>query len=347
MPLLHQFAAPAGLTELSADGLQAWHERNAAIVAESAVGFGPAYYDPTAEDTPEDLAPVRIVWGAFPATIIALHGLGARRWNVADASRSQRNGLGHDEYCEWGVERNENGKVVRITFTTEVPEYWKHIAATDDRLLLALYRELAGPQVQLDDLFSGGEYLPRNGWNDVVGPDGSSVPARPIHLLHGSNQLDAAIKLAREATVLRHDADGEPVLDRHQLVRCSNLGEPLRNSDPQIAQVVNDAVAEGMEVTLKDPLGLYIDGLQSAGIVAPDGADAVDFWHIERGGAEHAVRASFAVPPEKPYVVGDLSIDGRPITRGGQVADKVRVRLDAFAKPGGTAPPREPCIGAG
>lgn len=344
MPLLQQFAAPAHLTELSPEALQAWHERNAAIVAASAAEFRP-YYDPTTEDTPEGLEPVRIVWGAFPATITAVHGLGARRWDLADASRSGPDGFGHDEYCEWGVERDSDGKVVRVTFTTEVPEYWEHIAEHDDELLLALYRELAGAQVQLDDLFSNGRYLPQNKWNDLTGPDGDSVPARPIHLLHGSNTLGAAVKLARDATVLRHDRDGQPVTDRQQLVACSHLGEPLRNSDPQIAQVVNDAVAEGMEVTLKDPLGLYLDGLQSAGIVAPDGTDAIEFWRIERGTEEHAVRASFAVPSDKSYVVGDLTIDGRPIMRGGQVADKVRVRLDAFAKPGGTVPAREPCVG--
>lgn len=345
MPVLEQFAAPAHLNELSPEALQAWHERNAAIVAASAAKFGP-YYDPTDEDTPEGLRPVRIVWSAFPATITAVHGLGAARWDIADASRSQDDGFGHDEYCEWGVERNRNGKIVRITFTTEIPEYWDHVAKANPDLLLALYRELAGEQVQPDDLFDDGQYMLRNRWNDVVGPDGSP-PARPIHLLHGSNTLDAAIKLAREATVLRHDRDGEPVLDRHQLVICSGLGEPLRNSDPQIAQVVNDAVSDGMRVTLKDPLGLYLDGLQSAGVATPDGTDAVEFWHVERGTDQHTVRASFAVPPDKPYVVGDLTIDGRPITRGGQVADKVRVRLEAYAKPGGNVPAREPCVGGG
>jgi hypothetical protein len=101
MPLLQQFAAPAHLSELSPQALQAWHERNAAIVAESAADFGP-YYDPTTEDTPEGLKPVGIVWGAFPATIVAVHGLGARRWDIADASRSGPDGFGHDELLRVG-----------------------------------------------------------------------------------------------------------------------------------------------------------------------------------------------------------------------------------------------------
>lgn len=345
MPLLAQFAAPAHLTELSAQALEAWHERNAAVVAAKAAQFGP-YYDPTADDTPEGLKPAQIVWSAFPARLTKRFGLGALRWDVADASRAQPNGLGHDEYCEWGVERRADGKIVRVTFTTETPEYWEHIAAHDDALLLELYRDLAGQEVQMDDLFENKQYRPQNIWNDVVGPDGDSVPARPIHFLQGSNTLDAAIDLAADATVLRRAINGEPVLDRRELVRCSRLGEPERQSDPQIAQVVNDAVANGMEVTLKDPIGLYLDGLQSAGIVAPDGTDAAEFWHVERGTDGHVVRASFSVP-EKTYVVGDLTIDGRRITRGGQVADKVRIRIDAFAKPGGTVPARQPCVSTG
>ena len=63
---------------------------------------------------------------------------------------------------------------------------------------------------------------------------------------------------------------------------------------------------------------------------------------MERQTADHAVRASFAVRGE-PYVAGDLEIDGLPITRGGQQADKVRVRLDTFAKPGGAIAAQAVC----
>ena len=76
-----------------------------------------------------------------------------------------------------------------------------------------------------------------------------------------TNTLFAALVLAAQATVLRHDADGEPVTSAMALVRCGRLGEPRRNSDPQIAAAVNDAAATGAEISLQDPFGLYIDRL--------------------------------------------------------------------------------------
>jgi hypothetical protein len=131
--------------------------------------------------------------------------------------------------------------------------------------------------------------------------------------------------------------------DRQELVVCARLGNPFRNSDPQIAQIVNDAATSGDEITLLDPVGLYLDGLLSAGMETPDGADAAEFWHVERGSPGHAVRASFAVTEDRDYVVGDIEINGRPITRGAQVADKVRIRVGAVVKPGDHQPVRNPC----
>ena len=106
---------------------------------------------------------------------------------------------------------------------------------------------------------------------------------------------------------------------------------------------MNDAATLGNEITLLDPVGLYLDGLLSAGMETPDGADAADFWRIERGEPGHAVRASFAVPEDRGYVVGDIKVDGRPITRGGQVADNVRVLIAAVVKPGDHQPVRRRC----
>lgn len=151
------------------------------------------------------------------------------------------------------------------------------------------------------------------------------------------------MKLVAEATVLRRRDDGTPVTDRQELVICGGLGDPFRNSDPQIAEIVNDAASLGTEVTLLDPMGLYIDGLLTAGMTTPDGADASDFWQVERGKPDFAVRASFSVPEERGYAVGDITISGRPITRGAQIADKVRVRTQAVVKPGNHQPVRKRC----
>src|SRR6185436_4866370 len=222
-------------------------------------------------------------------------------------------------------------------FTSETPEYYEQLLATDEQLLVDLYEQYAGQPVSLDELrTSDGRYDKRNRWNAAT--DG------PIaHLQQRSNTLAAAIVLAATATVLRHDAHGRPVVNQQELVRCGSLGEPARNSDPQIAAAVNQLAAQAFDVSLADPPGLYVDGIETAGIETPDGTDPATFWTVERGDEDHVVRARFEVPQELGYLVGDLRLAGRPIDFGGQLADRVSVKLAAVAQPGVHQPQSLPC----
>jgi hypothetical protein len=332
MAILSRFDTPGLLDELSEDHRLAWSRMVAGMIDEFTDGQFPQFYNPTVEDTPAGVTPAPIVWPAFPARVLREEGSGAARWDRADSSRREQ-----DEYCEWSVERDDDGKITRITFTTEVPEYWEHAAENDPSLLLELYRRFVDPRVELGDLFDDREeYVRQNPWN-------RSTEGRLAHLVQNTNNLFAAIALVAQATILREREDGTPVTDRQELVACARLGDPFRNSDPQIAEVVNDAATLGNEVALLDPVGLYLDGLQSAGMETPDGADAAEFWQVERGAPGHAVRASFEVPEGHGFVVGDIKIDGRPIARGAQVADKVRVRIGAVVKPGDHQPVRLRC----
>jgi hypothetical protein len=81
-------------------------------------------------------------------------------------------------------------------------------------------------------------------------------------------------------------------------------------------------------------------------MATPDGEDPATFWKIERGDSKHALRASYEVPETdgRNYIVGDITIDGKPIEFGGQLAVHVRVRLDAVIKPATHAPDRQPCV---
>ncbi len=330
MVILSHFDTPARLDELSDEARGAWSDKVNGMF-EQFTGPFPQFYNPTVDDTPEGLIPAPVAWPAFPARVKREVGPGPTRWDQADSSRDEQ-----DEYCEWSVERGEDDKITRVTFTTEVPEYWEHIAEHDPELLLRLYREHVDARVELDDLFDGSAYVRRNRWND-------STEGRVAHLVQGSNNLNAAVTLIAEATVLRSRNDGTPITDRQELVACGGLGDPFRNSDPQIAEIVNDAATLGTEITLLDPVGLYLDGLLSGGMETPDGADAGGFWHIEWGTPGHTVRASFAVPADRGYVVGDVKVNGRRITRGAQVADKVRIRTHAVVKPGNHQPERRRC----
>jgi hypothetical protein len=326
--ILPRFSTPGNVGDIHPE---AWGD----LVGETFAAFVgdefPQFYDPTSTDTPDDAEVAAVVWPAFPGS---LRGSAKERLEIADQHRGAQ-----DEYCEWGIERkNDNGKIIRITFTTEVPEYFEHLFATDRDGLLALYRALIGPQVEAGDLEQDGAYLRANQWN-------SSTERRPAHLMQSSNTLGAAIQLAAAATILR-ERNGKPVTGRQELVECGALGEPLRNSDPQIASAVNNAAASGAEITLNDPIGLYIDGLITGGMETPDGEDPAAFWRIERGDPQHTLRASYEVSDAEArgYVVGDITIDGRPIEFGGQLAVQVRVKLNAVIKPGAHQPSRQPCV---
>lgn len=330
MTTFTRFDTPANLRELDEQARDGWNTMFVDHAAQFAGQFT-HYFNPTAAEASTETAAVPIVWSAFPARLLGL-GTNNTRWAKADSTRDEQ-----DEYCEWIVARDDAGRILAVTFSTEVPEYWSHIAENNTDLLLALYGEFASPEATLEDLITDeGQYRRDNPWN-------SAQSDTITHLRQGSNELLAAIRLTAESTVLRHRADGTRITDRQELVRCGGLGEPLRNSDPQIAEVINDAVATGLRVTLADPLGLYLDGLQAAGMLTPDGTDPSTFWNVERGTAQAAVRATFAVPENLGYAVGDITIGGVPIEFGAQVADKVRVRIDGLAAVTDKEPTSQPC----
>jgi hypothetical protein len=291
-------------------------------------GSLPQFYDPTRKNTPPNTPKPMLSWVAFPAALRATTPSQAERWRLADRDRNQQ-----DEYCEWSVEKRA-GKITRVTFTTETPEYWEHLFETSPDLLLELYHELVDPRVQMAELRSAsGGYKRTNRWN-------SAQPGRLAHLMQVNNTLGAAVDLVARATVLRVKG-GQPVTNKQELVRCAGLGNPLRNSDPQIASAVNVAASQGNEVTLADPLGLHLGRPLTAGMVTPDGADAAEFWHVERGDRKHTLRARFEVPAARRYLVGDIKIDGRPVQFGGQIADRVQVWIKAAVKTANhTATPR-------
>lgn len=277
----------------------------------------PQFYDRTQEDTPKSATAPMVSWVAFPARL-----RGPSRMEVADGDRVEQ-----DEYCEWVVER-EGGKISRITFTTELPEYYEHLFATDKKALVALYRKLVDRRVTLADLKdSRGRYQRENQWN-------TSQPGRIAHLLQRNNNLGAAVDLVARATEQRIDANGKPVRNQQQLVQCAGLGNPFRHSDPQIAGAVNDAARGGAELSFGNPPGLHLGRPITAGMVTPDGADPAKFWRIERGDLNHTLRARFEVPGSKKYKVGDITIGGKPIRFGGQVAQRVQVWVKVIIKPG-------------
>lgn len=325
MPVLERFAIPGRVADSASGELpDAWHQLVAGIFAKHAAEF-PQLYDPTEEDTPADSQRHRPDWHAFPVSLNRKTASAEERNALADSDRENQ-----DEYCEWSVERSGND-ITKVTFTTEVREYYSTLAEKDSEALGGLYRQFVSADVQADDLFDGETYDPNNAWNRRV--DGPIM-----HLCQTNNNLGAAIVLAAQATVLR-ERNGERVSDQQDLVACGGLGNPFRNSDPQIASAINGLAATGVKLTLEDPIGLYIDRLEIAGMEFPEGVEPSACWVIERGEPGHAVRGRFQLPAGSG-TVSDVTIGGTPIRSGAQLADRISIRIGAISHTPGSFEPR-------
>ena len=253
------------------------------------------------------------------------------------------------EYCEWHVDRDPlSGAIRRVTFTSEPPEYWQALFGGtlhalgdlaspaikfpgDPQRVLALYHELVGPQVQLDDLrvrerfigaegeiYEMGDYNPYNIWNTQRGI---------VHLNAPPNSLGAEIKLGADATVLYGSASGEPVVHPDALICCAGYGGPNRNSDPTIGATVNALARAGAMVTLINPVGLYMDHMDTSGWELPAGVNPNDCIRIVRGAPHMIERLVVEVPSETGLTLSDLLIAGQPIRYGGQLAECITVKL--------------------
>jgi hypothetical protein len=316
---------PGGLTDLLPEGQEAWSDRvsrllDAAIPGDPHTHDGPRtqFYNPIKTDTADDAKVTPIFWFAFPRLLLVTTTSDRARWTQADADRDNQ-----DEYCEWSVQRNDAGKITRVTFTTETPEYFEELAVADPARLLALYREFVSADVQAADLLTAGQYNPRNEWN-------RDTKLGPMHLIQGNNNLGAAVELAAAATIVRH-INGLDLVAEQELIACSKYGEPRRNSDPHIGAGINSLARADADVTLANPPGLYLLMLSTGGWSTPDGTDPKTFWKWQRGAEGMRLRAIYEVPADKKYVVGDITINGRPIEFGGQIADFVTVTVRGLA----------------
>jgi hypothetical protein len=359
MTTIPQFDPPAGLTDFDGitDQRAAWDEfialsfqRNIEDVEGDVGGGKSQYYNAKATSTDPPVASDVIRWKGFPLAIAARHP-GNKKAAWAEADQLKMSGgmqfRPQDEYLEWFVTRNVQGKITRIVFTCEGPEYWEALAEGypqefalprsqgglggtkqtnaqgDQQKLLALYRQHVSPDVQLSDLFdASGHYNRRNKWNTTNGA---------MHLSHPANTLGAEINIAAQATILRQDDNGQAITDPDKLIKCSGFGVAERASDPHIGDEVNKLARAGFAITLLNPVGLYIDSLEAVGWVTPDGTPASQFWTPVRGAPGMTVRAVFEVPATKGYAVGDIKIGGQTIGFGGQVAEHVNIKLTGIA----------------
>ncbi|MEU1309105.1 hypothetical protein ABZ419_09445 [Streptomyces cinnamoneus] len=344
MSTLDAYGPPGRLADLDDVGLKAWNVFISDSVDGAVKGPDPAkvrndsprpqFYNLTRAETAPDATEATVTWSAFPRRIKLDSLSDAQRWQRADASRDVQ-----DEYCEWSVTRDDAGRITRVTFTCEGPEYWDVLAQTSPETALRLYQQHVSPQVRKADLFGlDGRYQRRNRWND-------STTQGAMHLIQPSNTLGAEIELAAAATI-RRVIDGQELVTAQELIACSKYGVAERHSDPHIGEVVNTVARQAADLSLTDPVGLYFNGLSTEGWLTPDSSDPQSYWRYVRGEQAHPVRAVYEVPEDRHFTVSDITIGGKPIRFGAQIADFITIKLSAVACRIGesTVQPQTACV---
>jgi hypothetical protein len=308
MALITRYDTPASLRDLPAGSVfyDNWHNHLAARLAASTPGSGGGeFYDASEVDV--NLVGGRdLVWMAFPRRVLM-----PNRDNRTAAFTAAENRMVQDEYCEWRVTRSAAGKITKVVFVTEAPEYWEHLWAVDRPRVVALYQSLVSPAVVEADLHVGGVYQRSNRWNNADGI---------VHLRQTINTLNAALGLAQGSAV------SAPARDNYEMPPVANT-----SVDPRVTYDVGTLVRKGLSVTLRDPIGLYITGWDDTGWTKPSGAPVDNYWTIVRGSPGQVLRLQYQVPPGAGFVVGDIRIGGRLIEWGGQIAEHVTVTIAGVA----------------
>jgi hypothetical protein len=268
-----------------------------------------------------------LVWMGFPRQLLIADHLGGRReafskGEIRDASIPGR--TTQVEYLEWFTQRDEHGRITKVTFTTEAQLYWDTLFRSPggpDRVL-ELYRELLGnPEIKLAEITDGsGKYDPLNVWNTTRGVIHYIVNQPP-------NTLGAAVGLAEQGVAR------DMVSDNFQF--GDSVGS---SSDPRVSFDAAGLARKGLQITAADPIGVYLAGWDDTGWSKPDGFPVDNYWQIVRPlgvSGPPALRLVYEVPASEGFVVSDIRIGGRPIEFGGQIAEHLTVMFPAVA---GTLP---------
>lgn len=343
---LQQFNTPGFADDLPADLKNKWGNLIAAWIEKERnnlpVPYARFFFNELQHPEADNAVVLPITWEGFPRHWLLKYPNAEQTQQRWEASEKLYTFKGNkfryqDEYLEW-LSFRKDGKLDKVIFTCEGPEYWQFIAYQDGDILLSLYQKYVSTQVQKADLFTdAGKYNPYNKWNTTLGI---------MHLIQPNNTLRAEINLAAGAVVLRKKGIADPVTDTHDLICCSGFGAEERFSDPSIGAAVNALVRQGLSVTLNDPIGLYIKKIKSAGIEVPDGYQVKDFWKVTRGDKDKGMilRAEFSLPAGANFSLEDVKIGGEPLRYGAQLAEMIEMVIYGKAlKLENTLPQTEEC----
>lgn len=258
-----------------------------------------------------------VPWIAFPITAVGT-------FNDIDANRFQL----QDEYVEWRTDKSDTGKVTRVTFTTEFPEYYEALAEVSvDALIVGIQQVISGVNPTDEELFGPSfdpkaatpevrarrfrRHLRDNPWNN--GQKGILCLSQP------NNSMGALFALVGPCAVSRLDIAPSDL--------CANVScVPERNSDPAICQAVQNLARAPHGLSFPDPVGIKIIKLQGiwkingTEIDINDPKDNKGAWVVSRNGRRAVLD-----------ITEGITVDGKSITSGTQVSTKLQVSADVIS----------------
>lgn len=306
----------------------------------------PQFYNPVTHgiEAPDTLQ--TISWNGFPRRFSGQNAGAATDYAAAEPDQLSTDGKirfrQEDEYLEWFVHRDPQGRIVRVDFTCEAWDYFNFLATANPGAVVELYRKYVAPDLSPEQvkaiIFKGGDYDP---WNDL------NLTRGAMHLTHPANALGAEIKLAADGTLRRNSGGhGEPT-SAAALIECAKFGDGARNSDPKIGYEVNQLARAGYMVTLTDPVGLYMVGFSDAGWKFADGTPATGFMKVTRGRQGKAIRAVYELPDALKAAgktISDINIGKTAIAFGGHIAEHITMGIEGAAcKSGSVTNKLVPC----
>jgi len=215
-----------------------------------------------------------ISWQGFPKRILDLFSNSNKNpyeyveqlgWPSTDVTyrnySSVPNARQMDEYCEWFPHRDPETNVIsRIDITAESPEYFTFLFTNEPEVCLQLYQKYVSPLVKMDDLENvDGSYNVYNKWNTTHGA---------MHLNCPPNSLFAEVYIAAEASTYWQKVGSDPkqiAVNGKDLIESSSYGLPTRASDPTIGYVINSLIQQDKIISISDPVGLYLEDLDTTG----------------------------------------------------------------------------------
>jgi hypothetical protein len=354
---------PGGLEALGSAGRAAWSAWVSECVDRASVAMpgGERSLRAALDEGSSDVTSTD--WTGLPLRAAACLGreraLRLLDWQCDEAADGGR--ALQDEYLEWRTVRTDDGRITRVELTTELPDYWRLLAAHEPGALLGTVAELAGEASvpvgavygDLDPFAAGAGPDEREEAfaKTMLSPGGSPYAngGRAICCMaQRSNSLPALALLAAAATtghVARDAGDGRlrcltcseaiPVLnDLAQTV----VAERGRASDPILVERLERLAYERRLVAFDDPPGVYIQSVEYTRLRAPGGEPIPrDWFSFGRGlgpdatwdGRPRYQRLTFTVPEEAGFVVGDIvDLATEQLLRsGGEIADLVQVAV--------------------